>query len=110
VHLNPDDPTASAVGARVARRDVTGSSFWFAIDSPDDEEWTAPATRGGLPLRTLKRLRLIDVAPVTSPAYASASVVVADVGSPEAFTRRHAAEARIAVARRRTYERPPVGR
>ena len=57
VTLNADDPLAISVAAKMKRRDVTGSSFGFAIDSPDDEEWTAPAVRGGLPLRTLKRLR-----------------------------------------------------
>jgi hypothetical protein len=40
---------------------VTGSSFWFEPMSDDDEEWT-PGARGELPLRTLKRVKLIELA------------------------------------------------
>jgi HK97 family phage prohead protease len=78
--LNPDDPLAVSVGARVKRRDVTGSSSWFAIDDPSDEEWEPPAIRGGLPLRTLRKLRLIDVSPVTFPAYIWTSAAARDAG------------------------------
>jgi HK97 family phage prohead protease len=53
VRLNDDDPAATSVAAKIARRDVTGSSFWFAVDSPDDETWTRDDSKR-LPLRTLK--------------------------------------------------------
>jgi Escherichia/Staphylococcus phage prohead protease len=38
VQLNADDPIAASVAAKVKRRDVTGSSFWFSVDNPEDEE------------------------------------------------------------------------
>jgi len=67
---------ARSVAARIGRGDVTGSSFWFAIDAPEDEEWTPAPTRDGLPLRTLKRLRLMDVGPVSYPAYEQTSAIL----------------------------------
>ena len=98
VRLNDADPFAESVAARIARRDVTGSSFWFAIDNPEtDEEWE-PGPRNGLPLRTLKRLRLLDVSPVTFPAYPTASVGVWD-GRMAA----QLAKVRIAIARARAW-------
>jgi len=82
IDINLDDPAATAVAARVARRDVSGSSFGFAIDNPaTDEEWTPPATHGGVPLRTLKRLRLVDVSPVAFPAYAETTVAVREINA-----------------------------
>jgi HK97 family phage prohead protease len=82
VDLNEADPIAVGVGARVARRDITGSSFHFDLD-PADDEWYPPAKPGGLPRRILRRLGLQDVSPVTFPAYPEASVQVAraDAGS-----------------------------
>ena len=97
VQLNGDDPIAAGVAARIKRRDVTGSSFWFAVDNPDDEEWEPPATRGGLPLRTLKRLRLVDVSPVTFPAYPTASVTVREAATSVAIRER--LRLRIQIAR-----------
>ena len=78
VQLNDADPFAESVAARISRGDVTGSSFWFGIDNPEtDEEWE-PGPRNGLPLRTLLKLRLVDVSAVTFPAYPTASVGVWD--------------------------------
>ena len=70
--VNPNDPQAMSVAAKVQRRDVTGSSFSFTIESDDDEEWIAPDKRGGLPLRVIKRAKVFDVGPVTFPAYVQA--------------------------------------
>jgi HK97 family phage prohead protease len=79
VTINSDDPVAAGLAARVSRRDISGSSFWFGIDNPEtDEEWEPAPPRNGLPLRTLKRLSLIDVSPVTFPAYVQASVDSSD--------------------------------
>ena len=71
--LNPDDPEAMSVGAKIKRRDVTGSSFSFTVENDDDETWTRddPAK---LPLRTIKRARVYDVGPVTFPAYEETTV------------------------------------
>lgn len=73
VDLNADDPDAQRVGAKVARGDVRGSSFAFSVEDDDGEEWVRddPAK---LPLRKIKRAKLYDVAPVTSPAYETTSV------------------------------------
>jgi uncharacterized protein len=53
----------------VARGDVANSSFSFIAY---DDNWTAGP--GGIPVRTLLSCKLIDVAPVTSPAYPDATV------------------------------------
>jgi phage head maturation protease len=83
------------VVSRVSRGDISGSSFWFSVDGPDDEEWTAPMTRAGLPLRTLKRLRLVDVSVVTFPAYhETTSFVVRDASAAD-VARRQALRAMI---------------
>ena len=97
VSLNEADPAAAAVAARVQRRDVTGSSFWFAVDRPDDEEWT-PGRAGQLPLRRLLKLRLVDVGPVSFPAYEDTTVAVR-TGHPLDVVRRM--RARIAIAQAR---------
>src|SRR5262245_47678259 len=77
ITLNTQDPDAMSVAAKIARRDVTGSSFWFAIDSEHDEEWTN-GERGQLPLRTLRRLRLIEAGPVALPAYGDTAATFRD--------------------------------
>jgi uncharacterized protein len=99
VTLNKDDPMAMGVAAKVQRGDLTGSSFGFAIDHPDDEEWTAATTRNGLPLRILRRLRVIDVSPVVFPAYTATSVTTRRVDVQMPLRRR--ARARIQLARAR---------
>jgi HK97 family phage prohead protease len=69
ITVNESDPDAVGIHARIARGDVSGSSFWFGVQNPDtDEEWTRDDPKK-LPLRTLKRLQLIDVGPVSYPAY-----------------------------------------
>lgn len=57
----------------VERGDVTGSSFSFRV-AKDGDEWTRSTRAGELPLRTIHRFaELIDVGPVTFPAYPEAS-------------------------------------
>jgi HK97 family phage prohead protease len=73
VQINHDDPLAVAVWAQVAHGDLVGSSFAFDVDAID-EEWHAPRGRGILPLRILWRVKLIDVAPVTRPAYSQTTI------------------------------------
>jgi HK97 family phage prohead protease len=101
VTLNPDDPAAASIAARIKRRDVSGSSFWFAVDRPEDEEWSPAPTRTGLPLRTLKKLRLIDVSAVTFPAYEPTSVIVRT--DAEAIAVRELWRARLEVERARAW-------
>lgn len=73
--LNPDDPDAMRVAAKVARGDVSQSSFAFWID-PEGEEWDeSEVKQGKLPLRKLTKFaQLDDVSPVTYPAYTGTSV------------------------------------
>lgn len=37
ITINDKDPVAIGMAAKIARRDVTGSSFWFEPVSDDDE-------------------------------------------------------------------------
>lgn len=84
--VNPDDPMAMSVAAKVQRRDVTGSSFSFTIDDDADEEWVKPEARNGLPLRIIKRARVFDVGPVTFPAYEAAEVSARSLEKADAIT------------------------
>ena len=68
--LNPDDPQARSVFAKINRGDVSQSSFMFKI--PEGGE-TFEAVDEGI-LYSIRDADLMDVAPVTYPAYASATV------------------------------------
>ncbi len=66
---NPDDPAAASVVAKIQRADVSQSSYGFRVKDGGDE-WTKPATRSELPLRTIREFELLrDVSPVTFPAF-----------------------------------------
>jgi HK97 family phage prohead protease len=73
VDLNPDDSDALSVGAKVARLDVSQSSFAFQVE---EDTWDESEVKlGKLPLRTIIRVSpLFDVSPVTYPAYADSTV------------------------------------
>jgi uncharacterized protein len=75
IKLNPDDPDAIRVAAKVERGDVSQSSFAFWLDE-DGEDWDrSEVKQGKLPLRTIRRVsQLDDVSPVTYPAYTGTSV------------------------------------
>jgi HK97 family phage prohead protease len=92
VTINEADAQAQSIVARILRGDVSGSSFWFAID-PRDEEWQA-GSRGQLPLRILHRLTLIDTGPVTFPAYPMTTATVLR-NVPAAIAQRQALRAAI---------------
>lgn len=65
-----DLPAARAdVLELVQRGDVRQSSFAFIVD---EDDWTADDS--GFPMRTLQQVRLLDVAPVNTPAYHDTSV------------------------------------
>ena len=96
ITVNDKDPNALSVAAKIARRDVTGSSFWFEPLSDDDEEWEGGGAPGQLPLRTMKRVKLIECGPVCLPAYQQTSVNVTDSRSPEAMRRLRDLKASIA--------------
>lgn len=67
----PDTTVGRDVRVLAARGDVTQSSFAFETV---DDDWSV--TDQGFPLRTLLRVRLLDVAPVNSPAYLDTSAAV----------------------------------
>ena len=75
IDVNPDDPEAMSVYAKVARGDVSESSFAFQVGV---EEWTAPQQNSKeLQLRTIKEVsKLFDVCPVTFGAYPQTSAAV----------------------------------
>jgi len=61
--------TRADVLESVDRGDVTGSSFVFRV-AEGGSVWSKPAEAGGLPLRTITKFaELLDVGPVTFPAY-----------------------------------------
>jgi Escherichia/Staphylococcus phage prohead protease len=64
--------TRADVVELVRRGDVAKSSFAFQVS---DDEWGA-ADGGGVPLRTLLSVKLIDVAPCNSPAYGDSTVAM----------------------------------
>lgn len=68
VDINPDDPIAMSTHAKVARRDVTGSSIWFRVIR---EEWTTATEDNGLErdLRRILEYQLFETGPVTFPAF-----------------------------------------
>lgn len=54
----------------VARGDIRSSSFAFRVPANGDE-WST--TEQGYPMRTLQAVKLVDVAPVVTPAYPDAT-------------------------------------
>lgn len=65
----PDTSVGRDVAVLAARGDIYQSSFAFYTH---DDNWTQ--TEQGYPLRTLRAVELVDVAPVNSPAYLDTSV------------------------------------
>ena len=65
----PDTTIGRDTLALVQRGDLVGSSFGFIVDA---DEWEAAAD--GLPRRTITRATVLDVSPVTFPAYPQTTV------------------------------------
>lgn len=113
----PDTQWGRDVKTSIERGDVSGSSFAFSIESDEDDNWDyTPVKEGKLPLRTIKKVSLYDVSPVTYPAYegttvsarskakaeADAAKVPAAAGvDPDALQRR--TDARTAVDERKAW-------
>lgn len=76
IKLNPEDPEALSVRAKIQRGDVSGSSFGFIVMA---EEWQEPKDQRDLPLRTITEVELFDVSPVTFPAYPQTSVTARSI-------------------------------
>lgn len=70
IFVNVDDPEAMSAYRKVQRQDVDGASFMFTVP-PNGETWEM---QDGMPLRRVKEIdQLMDVGPVTYPAYPQAS-------------------------------------
>lgn len=70
IYVNPNDPEAMGAYEKVRRKDVDGASFMFTV-APDGEKWEM---QDGIPLRRVQEIdELMDVGPVTFPAYPQAS-------------------------------------
>lgn len=66
----PDTSVGRDVAELLRRGDLTGSSFTF---TPQEVDWTTTET--GYPLRTVRAAKLIELGPVTIPAYAQSSAM-----------------------------------
>jgi len=64
---------ATAQAELIRRGDVSQQSFTFMRPGKEDEEWKR---LDGHTFRTLKRLHVLDVSPVTFPAYPTTNVHV----------------------------------
>jgi HK97 family phage prohead protease len=74
IDINPNDPEAMSLYAKVQRKDISQSSFAFTVRK---DQWDQPADKNKLPLRTVVEYdELIDVSPVTFPAYPTTSAGV----------------------------------
>jgi len=70
------------IAEMIIRQDLRGSSFSFVIDEDGGEKWI---TEDGQSIRLVKKIKsLLDVSPVTYPAYDDATVAIAK-RSYEAF-------------------------
>lgn len=80
----PDTTFGRDVVVSIKRGDITGSSFQFAVEQSDDEEWDYSETKKGmLPLRTIKKARLYETGPVAFPAYENTTVSARAMGKVE---------------------------
>ncbi len=73
----PDTPTIrDLVAAPIERGDVSQMSFGFSV-RPGGQDWAK--NDDGHVVRSLKKVRLYDVSPVTFPAYRSTDVAVREL-------------------------------
>ena len=68
----PDTQFAKDLVVSMRRGDISQMSFGFQVL---DEEWRK-GENGGMDVRTLKKVRLFDVSPVTFPAYEGTDIAV----------------------------------
>lgn len=105
----PDTQYARDLVTSMRRGDVSQMSFGFTVP-PGGQDWAKDSS--GATIRTLKKVRLFDVSPVTFPAYLGTDVAVRDALA--AFDEFRTAEARAAaqhsVARTRMRLRLEVSR
>ena len=77
IRISPPDTTfARDLMVSMGRRDITQMSFGFTV-MPDGQSWEEDAD--GMVIRTLRKVRLFDVSPVTYPAYPQTDVAVREM-------------------------------
>lgn len=79
IDLDPKNPDAVSVARKLARGDVSGSSFTFRTVADAWEQDDA-----GRPLRTLVAAELIELGPVTRPAYPDTTAAIRSLTGGEA--------------------------
>lgn len=77
IPVDPEDALSVRVHRLVKTRKLKGSSFGFSVVS---ETWERPTRQGELPRRTLDKVTLHDVSPVTYPAYPATEAEARGVG------------------------------
>jgi len=98
----PDTQTARDLLVSMERGDITQMSFGFSV-RPGGQDWAKDDD--GRTIRTLKKVRLYDVSPVTYPAYPQTDVAVREMrsflqGNAQAQNMRVRMEKRLALASR----------
>lgn len=85
----PDTQAARDLLVSMERGDVTQMSFGFMIKR---QQWEEETEGKALPLRTILEVELLDVSPVTFPAYPQTDIAVRDVAvrSLEQWRKEHA--------------------
>lgn len=74
----PDTAAARDVVTLIKRGDVSGMSFMFRVRK---DQWDDPDGEDGMPKRTLLDVKLIEVGPVSLPAYPQTSIGARDKSS-----------------------------
>ena len=101
----PDTAVARDVRSLIARGNVSGSSFGFHVLA---DEWDdRPVRVGKLPVRTITNVELLDVSPVTYPAYVTTSVATratASALSGRDDRRMATLQLRVALARAQAWD------
>ena len=96
---DPNDPDHQRLRAKVNRKDITGSSFGFLVTK---DSWKF---ENNVNVREIHSVRLIEVSPVTFPAFAAATIGMRSVGMPdeavESF-RRNETQKRLEMLRQMT--------
>ena len=76
--LDPADPDVAALVPKIARGDLGAMSFAFRVDA---EHWDES---GPMPVRTIERVRLVDVSIVTWPAYPETEIALRSLAAAQA--------------------------
>lgn len=94
----PDTQAARDLTVLIGRGDITQMSFGFAVRA-GGQDWHKDDN--GTAIRTLKKVRLFDVSPVTFPAYAATDVAVREWRTWAATTAARPMLRRLVAARMR---------